>query len=106
MLWAVVSSARCIARRPESPVPSMSGIVDPRRFCTGYRLYAVRLERRHGSGKSQPFGHRHELVGILRVGGVATALQRGRERAHVAAGIEGRGIARVVADHANIIRDA
>src|SRR4051812_46803283 len=112
MLWAVVSSARCKARRLDNPVPSMSGIVDPRR---SYRRNLARLELIHiwrrGRGNILPPGarlqllahlpdDRHELAGVVRIGGIAAALQRRREGAHVGTRAERGRVARVVAQQA------
>src|SRR5688572_23387258 len=108
MLWAVVSSARCRARKLERPVPSMSTIVQPRHV---YRRIICGLERAHIGGKCQPpaglcrklFSHRHQLVRVFGIGGITTALQRIGECPHVAAGSESRGVTRVVTQYAYII---
>src|SRR5687768_16963499 len=114
MLWAVVSSARCKARRLESPVPSMSAITQ---LLRRYRRGISRLEpfhicgRRRGSGLppvnlcADLLKGRHEFVGVLRIRGITAALQGIGEGAHVGAGSECFGVARVVANHANIIHD-
>src|SRR3982751_2152175 len=111
MLWAVVSSARCTARKLESPVPSRSAITQ---LLRRYRPGVSGLEPIHISGRRSGKGlpvvqapylleGRHQLVGVRGVRGVAAALQGIREGAHVAAGAEGLGVARVVANHVDII---
>src|SRR5688572_29087018 len=110
MLWAVVSSARCRARKLERPVPSMSTIVQPRHV---YRRIICGLERAHIAGKCQPpaalcrklFSHCHQLVRVFGIGGITATLQRIGERTHVLAGAEGSGVTRVVTQHAYIIPD-
>src|SRR5688572_22909779 len=102
MLCDVVSSARCKARKLDKPVPSMSGIVDPR---GSYRRLRLRLERLHVAGNFRPSGtplylidpadDRQKLAGIIRIRGVAATLQRVREGAHVRAGTQSGGVARV-----------
>src|SRR6187397_723516 len=104
MLWAVVSSARCMARRLDSPVPSRSAITQ---LLRRYRRGVRGLEPFHifgpVGGNGLPRGHLFErgyqLVGVLRIRGIPTALQGIGERAHVAAGAERRRVTRVVADH-------
>src|SRR4051812_39720841 len=103
MLCEVVSSARCNACRLETPVLIMSAIVQ---LLRRYRRIVDGLERRHTGGNRQPLRDGYDLVGVLGIRGVAAALQRGGEGAHVRAGAERRGEARVVAQHTNIVGDA
>src|SRR5688572_1390506 len=105
MLWAVVSSARCKARRLESPVPSMSAITQ---LLRRYRRGVSRLELFHIRGRHRGIGlppgdlfeGGHEFVGVLRIRRIAAALQGIGEGAHVGTGAERLGVPRVVPDHA------
>src|SRR6187200_3179083 len=99
MLWAVVSSARSIARKLDSPVPSGSAITELlRRYRRGVRGLELFHIRGRVGGQGLPLGYLfesgHQLVGVLRVRGVTAALQRIRERAHVRARIQRGGIPR------------
>src|SRR6188508_2453134 len=96
MLWAVVSRARCIARKLDSPVPSRSAITQLlRRYRRGVRGLELFHIRGHVGGQGLPPGNLfesgHQLVGVLRVRGVTAALQCSREGAHIRAGIERGG---------------
>src|SRR5690349_5729473 len=109
MLWAVVSSARCMARRLDSPVPSRSAITQLlRRYRRGVRgLEPFHIGgRRGGNGlpRRDLFKSGHELAGVVRVRGVATALQGIREGLHVGTRTERGRVARFP-KYADIIRD-
>src|SRR4051812_38065657 len=104
MLWAVVSSARCMARKLDRPVPSRSAITQ---LLRRYRRSVRGLEPFHIGGRvggnGLPCGYLfkrgHEFVGVLRIRGVPTALQGIGEGTHVAAGAQCRGVTRL-AKHA------
>src|SRR6188472_361784 len=107
MLWAVVSSARCMARKLDRPVPSRSAITQLlRRYRRGVRGLEPFHIRGGVGGNGLPFAHliesRDQLVGVLRIRGVPAALQRIGEGTHVGAGTQRRGVARV-AKYADII---
>src|SRR6188768_1194508 len=110
MLWAVVSSARCMARRLDSPVPSRSAITlllrRYRRGVRGLELFHIGgCVSGNGLPRRNPFESGHQLVGVLRIGGVTAALQCIRKGTHVGARAQRRRVARVVANHLYIIAD-
>src|SRR5687768_16434467 len=109
MLWAVVSSARCKARRLDSPVPSMSAITQLlrryRRGISGLEPFHIWRGRRGiGLPARNLFEGCYQLVGVLWIRGIAAALQGIGEGAHVGARAQCLGVPRFP-KYADIIRD-
>src|SRR5258708_14665316 len=110
MLLLVTLRACWKASRPETLVESMS----PMRCASenacrwGYRRDARGLERlfQHCAARVDRCGDRGDLAGIVRVGRVATALQRAGECVDVASGVERGGVTWIAAEQRYIILEA
>src|SRR5690242_11183902 len=106
MFWLVTSRARWKACSAETPVERKSAMTGALEHpdCWGYRPGIGGLEVRRYC--CQILCNRRELVRIGRIGRIAALLQSGRKGPRITAGIECRGVARIVAQQCDVILHA